>query len=159
MKVIAYSKDINNQIGTVLESADQDKDHKELIDNTQMVANTAKLNIEIEHQDYIDYGTVNKVNGLNEYTYTVKYIDLGLEKRSETAVELDKKISRIALYKNDGETLLLNVYFNEDGTINKEKPDSQYVNKVTHLDEQNNIQGFEYIPMESQFKNGTQLKI
>ena len=159
MKVIAYSKDINNQIGTVLESADQDKDHKELIDNTQMVANTAKLNIEIEHQDYIDYGTVNKVNGLNEYTYTVKNIDFGLEKRSETAVELDKKISRIALYKNDGETLLLNVYFNEDGTINKEKPDSQYVNKVTHLDEQNNIQGFEYIPMESQFKNGTQLKI
>ena len=159
MKVIAYSKDINNQIGTVLESADQDKDHKELIDNTQMVANTAKLNIEIEQQDYIDYGTVNKVNGLNEYTYTVKNIDFGLEKRSETAVELDKKISRIALYKNDGETLLLNVYFNEDGTINKEKPDSQYVNKVTHLDEQNNIQGFEYIPMESQFKNGTQLKI
>ncbi len=159
MKVVAYSKNINNQIGTILESADNTNDHTELIKNTQMVANTAKLNIEIEHQDYIDYGTVNKVNGLNEYTYTVKNIDFGLEKRSETAIELDKKISRISLYKDDGTTELLNVYFNEDGTINKEKPNSKYVEKVTHLNEENNIQGFEYIPTESQFKNGTLLKI
>lgn len=159
MKVIAYSRTINNPIGNVLESADQDVNHSELIENTQMVANTAKLNIEIEHQDYIDYGTVNKVNGINQYTYNVKNIDFGLEKRSETAVELDKKISKISLYKDDGTTLLLNVSFNEDGTINKEKPDNMYVEKITHLDETNNIQGFEYIPTESQFKNGTLLKI
>ena len=159
MKVIAYSRTINNPIGNVLESADQDVNHDELIKNTQMVANTAKLNIEIEHQDYIDYGTVNKVNGINQYTYNVKNIDFGLEKRSETAVELDKKISKISLYKDDGSTLLLNVSFNDDGTINKEKPDNKYVEKITHMDEGNNIQGFEYIPTETQFKNGTLLKI
>ena len=111
--------------------------------------NTAKLNIEIEHQDYIDYGTVNKVDGLEEYTYLVKNIDFGLEKRSGTAIELDKKISKLELYKEDGNTLLLSVSFNEDGTINKEKESNVKLSKVVHLDEQNNTQGFEYITLPS----------
>ena len=159
MKVIAYSKEINNEIGTILESADKSGDHTKLIENTQMVANTAKLNIEIEHQDYINYGSVKTVNGLQEYTYTIKNIDFGLEKRSETVVELEKRISKITLYKNDGETKLLDVIFNEDGTINTERADSQYNKKIVHVDESNNIQGLEYIPIESQFLNGATLKM
>lgn len=159
MKVIAYSQNIDNKIGTVLESADRQGDHTKLIDNTQMVANTAKLNVEIEHQDFIDYGTVNTVNGLKEYTYTVNNIDFGLERRSGTVLELDKKISRISLYKNDGDTALLDVTFNEDGTINKEKPDSQYAGKITHVNEIENIQGLEYLPIESEFLNGTRLMV
>lgn len=159
MKVVAYSRNIDNQIGTVLESADQNTNHDELIKNTQMVANTAKMNIEIEHQDYIKYGTVKTVNGLEEFTYIVPNIDFGLEKRSETVLELDKKISRISLYKNDDQTALLDVTFNEDGTINKEKTDSQYNNKITHVNEINNTQGLEYIPIESQLLNGAKLKI
>lgn len=159
MKVVAYSRFINNEIGNILESADQTADHKQLIDNTQMVANTAKLNIEIEHQDYIDYGTVRSVDGLNEFTYKVNNIDFGLERRSGTAIDLEKRIENISLYKDDGSTMLLNVSFNEDGTINTTKTDSQYVSKVTHLDEQSNRQGFEYIPMEDSYKNGATLKI
>ncbi len=160
MKVIAYSKNINNQIGTVLESADNpDKSHTELIDNTQMVANTAKLNIEIEHQDFITYGTVKKVNGLQEFTYNVKDIDFGLEKRSETAMELDKKISKISLYKEDGETLLLNAIYNEDGTIDRTNPEAMSLNKLTHVDEQSDIQGLDHIHSESEFLNGATLKI
>lgn len=159
MKVVAYSRNINNNIGTVLESADQNVNHDELIKNTQMVANTAKMNIEIEHQDYIDYGTVKTVNGLEEFTYVVPYIDFGLEKRSETVLELDKKISRISLYKNDDQASLLDVTFNEDGTINKEKADSKYNNKLVHVNELNNTQGLEYLPIESQILNGARLKI
>jgi len=159
MKVIAYSKDIDNQIGTILESADQSVNHTKLIENTQMVANTAKLNIEIEHQDYIDYGTVKIVDGLKEYTYTVKNIDFGLERRSKTAIDLEKKISKISLYKEDGKELLLSVSYKEDGTIDKENKDNQYVDKLVHLDTAGNVQGFEYIPMESDYKTGTTLKI
>ncbi len=159
MKVIAYSRKINNTIGTVLETADQDTSHTELIENTQMVANTAKMNIEIEHQDYIDYGTVKIVDGLEEFTYVVPNIDFGLEKRSQTALEIDKKISRITLYKNDDQVALLDVTFNEDGTINKEKTDSSYNNKLVHVDETSNIQGLEYLPIESQVLNGSKLKI
>ncbi len=159
MKVVAYSKNIDNQIGTILESADQNADHTELIKNTQMVANTAKLNIEIEHQDYINYGKVNKVDGIQEYTYVVKNIDFGLERRSGTVIDLDKKISKISLYKNDGKDLLLSVSYNEDGTINKEHKDNKNVNKLVHLDGTDTIQGFEYIPTESEFKNGTMLKV
>lgn len=159
MKVIAYSRNIDNKIGTILESADQNLDHTELIKNTQMVANTAKMNIEIEHQDYIDYGTVKTVNGLEEFTYLIKNIDFGLEKRSETVLELDKKISKITLYKDDDQTALLDVTFNEDGSINKEKNDSSYNNKITHVGEINNTQGLEYIPIESKILNGAKLKI
>ena len=160
MKVIAYSQNIGNHVGTVLESADNDKaNHTELINNTQMVANTAKLNIEIEHQDYIDYGTVKTVDGLEEFTYYVKNIDFGLERRSGTVIELDKKISRVSLYKDDGDSLLLDVTYNEDGTINKEKSDSQYLNKLSHVDEQGFTQGLEYVHAESDFLNGARLKI
>lgn len=159
MKVIAYSKDINNEIGNVLESADQETDHTKLIENTQMVANTAKLNIEIEHQDFIDYGTVNTVDGIPEYTYQVKNIDFGLEERSKTAVELDKKISKITLYKNESSDEILKVYFNEDGTINKEKEDSINVNRLVHVDTKNNVQGLEYVPIESTYLDGARLKV
>ena len=159
MKVVAYSRTINNPIGTVLETADQDVNHRELIENTQMVANTAKLNLEVEHQDFIDYGEVNTVNGLNEFTYAVKNIDFGLERRSGTKMDVDKKISKISIYNKDGESLLLNIVFNEDGTINKSATENQYLSKVTHVDTKGNIQGFEYIPYESTFKNGAIIKI
>lgn len=160
MKVIAYSQNIDNQIGTILESADNTTNtHEELIANTQMVANTAKLNIEIEHQDFINYGTVNTVNGIEEYTYNVANIDFGLEKRSATVLELEKQISRITLYKNDGEDILLDISYNEDGTIDKDKTGTQNLNKLTHVDEQSNIQGLEYIHAESSLLNGAQLKI
>ena len=159
MKVIAYSKTIDNQLGNILESADQTDNHKKLIKNTQMVANTAKLNVEIEHQDYIKEGLANTVNGLKEYTYTIKDIDFGLEKRSETAINLEKKISKITLYQNDGTTPLLNVIYNEDGTINKENSDNINISKVVHVDTANNRQGFEYIQFESEMKNGASLKI
>ncbi len=159
MKVIAYSKNINNDIGTVLESADQSVNHNRLIENTQMVANTAKLNIEIEHQDYINYGTVRKVNGLDEFTYVVKNIDFGLEKRSGTVLELEKRITNISLYKNDGAEKILDVSYKEDGTIDKQKPGSLNINKISHVDELSNIQGFEYLHSESEFLNGTTLKV
>ena len=159
MKVIAYSQNIDNSIGTVLESADQEVDHRELIANTQMVANTAKLNIEIEHQDFIDYADVKKVNGLDVFTYIVKNIDFGLERRSGTVLDLDKKISRISLYKNDGSEAILDVTFNEDGSIKKESPNNINVGKLTHVDTRNNIQGLEYIPIESSYLNGARLKI
>ena len=160
MKVIAYSQNINNHIGNALESADDSiKNHDELIANTQMVANTAKMNIEIEHQDFINYGEVNTVNGIQEYTYYVRNIDFGLERRSPTVIELNKRLSRIQLLKDNGTTVIMDVSFNEDGTVNTESKDSKFTRKLTHVSEIPNIQGLEYIPIESSFLTGTTLKI
>lgn len=160
MKVIAYSQNINNHIGNVLESADDaSKNHDELIANTQMVANTAKMNIEIEHQDYIDYGEVNTVDGIKEYTYYVRNIDFGLERRSPTVLELNKRISKIQLLKDDGQTIIMEVTFNEDGTVNTEDKNSKFTRKLTHVAEIPNIQGLEYIPIESNYLTGSTLKI
>ena len=55
--------------------------------------------------------------------------------------------------------VLLSVSYKEDGTVDKENKNNKYIDKVVHVDTKGNVQGFEYIPMESDFKTGTLLKI
>lgn len=150
MKVVAYSRKISNNVGTVLETADnKNVNHEELIKNTQMVANTAKMNFEIERQDYIDYGTEKLVNGIKEYTYTVGNVDFGLEKRSETALELSKDLASIVLHKQNGSAEIMRVNINEDGTINKDT--STNLNALLRVEKQDDEQGFSYITMEGDY--------
>ncbi len=150
MKVVAYSRKINNPIGTVLETADNKSvKHDELIKNTQMVANTAKLNLEIERQDYIDYGTKQTVDGITEYTYVVGNIDFGLEKRSETAFELKKNLTTITLYKQNGTQQVMKVVIGDDGKINIQE--SQELEKLTRVEKTPTAQGFSYINMETDY--------
>ena len=150
MKVVAYSREISNNIGTVLETADDpNANHEELINNTQMVANTAKLNLEIERQDYIDYGTENTVDGITEYTYTVGNIDFGLEKRSETVFELTKDLSAITLYKQNGTEQIMKVVIKDDGTLDYEV--SSELAKLLRLPKTETEQGFSYINMETDY--------
>ncbi len=154
MKVVAYSRTIGNEIGTVLESADNSSNHTDLINNTQMVANTAKMDLEIEPVDNI---TENTVDGTKEYTYSVNNIDFGLEKRSETSLELEKDLSKITLYKLDGTEKILEVIFNEDGSIDTEK--SVQYDRLLDIPEDNNVQGVKYITIEDSYLNNLSIKL
>lgn len=158
MKVVAYSRKISNSVGSVLETADNKAvNHAELIANTQMVANTAKLNLELERQDYIDYGTEKLVDGIKEYTYVVGNIDFGLEKRSETVIDLTKDLRGITLYKDNGSTEIMKVTINEDGTINYDM--SLELSKLLRIPKQENAQGFSYIIMEEQYLRDLTIKL
>ncbi len=158
MKVIAYSRKITNKEGSVLETADsKTAGHTELISNTQMVANTAKLNLELERQDYIDYGSEKSVNGIKEYTYIVSDIDFGLEKRSETVMELTKDLYSITLYKNNGTSQIMKVIIKEDGTYDFDV--SEELAKLLRVAKTKNEQGFSYINMESSYLKDLTIKL
>ena len=155
MRVIAYSKTIDNKLGTVLESADKDVNHDELIKNTQMVANTAKLNLEIEHPDYIESNKLT--DGTVERKYVVNGIDFGLEKRSETAVELSKDISKITLKKNDGTATIMEVVINEDGSIDFDK--SIQGDKLINIAQVGNTQGIRFANIEKSYLNNMAISL
>ena len=155
MRVIAYSKTIDNKLGTVLESADKDVNHDELIKNTQMVANTAKLNLEIEHPDYIESNKLT--DGTVERKYVVNGIDFGLEQRSETAIELSKNISKITLMKNDGIDTIMEVIINEDGSIDFEK--SIQGDKLINIAQVGNTQGIRFANIEKSYLNNMSISL
>ena len=158
MKVVAYSREISNPVGTVLETADNSGvNHDELIKNTQMVANTAKLNLEIERQDYIDYGTEKIVDGIPEYTYSVGNIDFGLEKRSETVFDLTKNLSEITLYKENGTEEILKAVINDDGTFDMTASDE--LTQMIRVPKTDSEQGFSYINMDDEYMKDLTIKL
>lgn len=99
LKVIEYSKTMKNSIAEVLASFDSREEkgyynetkHKQLMDNTYMKADTAKLNIEIEKGEKIRKGGENS-------EYKVLGIDFGLERRPKTKIVLNKQIEGVKVY-------------------------------------------------------------
>jgi len=147
---------------------------EELIENTRMVANTAKLFVDIEKQDTIAYKKVitqdgedviktteAKDNPDEKHEYYIKNIDFGLVERPETRMNIRKEISKIELYKEDGGEVILSVSCDENGDIIKDAPDNVRVDKMTEIRKESlaDGQGFKYIAMESSLLNGLQIKI
>lgn len=106
-KVIEYAETIQNDKAEILASFDERKDkyyynralHQALRDNTWMFADTAKINVNIEYN-------TTKSNGADSLTYRIKNIDLGLEERPETKIELTKEIKNIKITLASGETII-----------------------------------------------------
>ena len=138
LQVMAYSKIIANNNAEVLSAYINEKqnnklldDYKEklkenteeLINNTSMNANTAKLDVEIEHPKSIIFGYVKTVSGSTGVGAVKKYnidsIDFGLVRRPETKINIQDEINEIRLYKNDGTTPVMQVYMDEQGNIVK----------------------------------------
>lgn len=102
-----YSSTLQNNIGEILASFDgrEDKNyyneakHQELRNNTWMFADTAKINMNVEYN-------TTEANGLEEQSYSIRNIDLGLEKRPETKLELTKEITDITITLENGETII-----------------------------------------------------
>jgi len=124
-----------------------------------MVADTAKLNIEIENtrkidnakdmefgNSYINGGAIIeksilgdiKINGVQTGTpvtqlkYIIENIDVGLVERSENQFVLDKEIEDIRISTSDGKTLFHAVFdLDYDLTYNSSKGTSDWKPKVT----------------------------
>ena len=182
MKVMAYSRTITNENAEVLSAYINDQssgkineEYREileankdkLIENTAMVANTAKFNVEIEKQNTITYKTVETTkgdeNGSTKHEYQIKNIDFGLVERPETRINLKKEISKIELMKNDGQETILSVECDDEGNIIKNNNgQGSNINKVTEIkksDLTQGSQGFKYIAMEASYLKGLQVRL
>ena len=182
LEVVAYSRTINNTNGEVLASADsKEANHDNLAKYTAMVANTAKMDIEIEYKKLaeesgiettIDQNGTLMVNGEQikgtNYKYDIPNIDFGLEKRSSTILELDKQINEIVVTTSNNENIVDVVYnheysIDENGkikvttTVNEEK--STGFEHVQSVNNTQALQGFRYINMDENIMQGATITI
>ncbi len=191
IKVNTYSRTITNKNAEVLAAYVDDKDvnlteeykeilknnQEQLIDNTAMVANTAKFNVEIEKQDTIAYKTVETTTGDQQnnrsdkpevvsgtsHQYRIANIDFGLVKRPETRINIRSEINTLTLSKNDGTGAVLSVEFEDNGDIKKaEGNNSASISKITEIKKESlndDAQGFKYIAIEASFLKGLTVQI
>ncbi len=175
LRVIAYSRTISNSNGEVLAKGESNKE--ELINATAMVANTAKINFEIERQSEIDYTNYNRetdrirgekiklvtgvskkqiegTEGVNTTTqkYEVKNIDFGIEKRAQTSIQLDKQLKKIVLSKENSSDVILEANITDNEEI-EFTDNGLNTSKILGLTQSDGVQGFKYITMESNYFN------
>ena len=154
--------------------------YKALIAFVAMEANTAKLKIQIEEPEKLDFGQTKKsVNGTfkintsisydkiletlrsdaDESTnkdYTVKNIDFGIERRADTIIQLDKFLTHIQLQKDS--TAILDADIDENGNVSVARADKTLnTDKIVSVSESNGVQGFKYINIEEQYLRDTQV--
>lgn len=182
LKVMAYSKTITNKNAEVLAAYTGDNEDRltdeykaileqnqqDLIDNTRMVADTAKLNVEIENPDQITYRRINDsevsetTEGNVDKEYVIRNLDFGLVKRPETIINTKKEVSRIELFKNDSEEAVLSVECDDEGNIKKDVEETVNSNKITEIAKnqlQLGSQGFKYVAVEASYLKGLTVKI
>lgn len=106
LQVINYSETMNNKIAQVLVSHEQENEknfnsskHKELIENTYMYADTAKINVKVEYDQ-------TSGSGRDTYTYNIRDIDFGLEQRPETNITISNEIVGVKLTLSDGSVII-----------------------------------------------------
>lgn len=101
LAVINYSRIMKYSIAEVLASHETGKTelYDELIANTWMYADTAKMKVEVE------YNTTKADAGSN-ISYNIKNIDFGLVERPKANIELEKEILGIKITLANGTTLI-----------------------------------------------------
>ena len=182
LRVIAYSRTITNSIAEVLASVEKgttDENLEELIAGTSMVANTAKLNFEVERSSEIDYEKYNEdnqsikvVKGISKVEiaeiedtqtktqqYYAKNIDFGIEERAQNSIQLDKYLKKIELTKENGTEVVLSVDINDDEEINYESETTVNAASILSLSQTDGVQGFKYITMESSYFDDLTVKL
>ncbi len=102
LSVIDYSKVMKYSIAAVLASHEKGYTslYDELINNTWMYADTAKMRVEVE------YNTTSK-NGLDSNaSYNIRDIDLGLVERPKANIQLTKEIQGIRITLANGTPII-----------------------------------------------------
>ena len=101
--VINYSKQMKFDIAEVLASHEDANAsstlHNELIKNTWMYADTAKMRVEVEYD-------TTKIDAGQNLTYNIRDIDFGLVERPKANIDLSKQIVGIKITLADGSVLI-----------------------------------------------------
>lgn len=174
LRVIAYSRTINNSVAEILATNERNNGkQQELMDATAMVANTAKLNFEVERSSEIDYEKYNKddqsikvVKGVSKeqieniedtqqetQKYYAKGIDFGIEDRAQNSIQLDKYLKQIELTKENGNEIILRVDIEDNEAIIYDSENTVNPSRILALSQSGGVQGFKYITMESDYFN------
>ena len=91
---------------------------KEVLPNTWMCAETSKIKVAVDTENITNTGTTITVNGITKnYVSEISNINLGLELRPVTKIELKKYITGFKLIALDG-TTLVNAYIDVNEYLN-----------------------------------------
>ena len=150
------------------------ENNAKLMENTSMVANTAKFVVDIEKQSEIKYEeNSDNTEGANasgnevKHEYVIGNMDFGLVRRAETRIYTQKEISKIELLKNDGKEVVLSVSCDDEGNIIKaggttDENKTVRVDKITEINKETlaaGTQGFKYVAVEASYLRGLQVKL
>lgn len=140
LAVIQYSKVMKFNIGDVLYATENQKQdlYQELIQNTWMYADTAKIKVQVEYDR-------TEANGYETFDYTIPNIDFGLENRPNNDVTLNKEIAGIKVTLANGNPV-----------VDTQKGLNKNVNWVKN---NNTTQGKIHIYMDEELMQGANVEI
>lgn len=174
--VDSYSRNIENDRAEILR--DRLANNTEYVEATQMFAETPIMSIEVaDPQTMIKSQTPNtavRANGSSSYNektdpnanqivtyrYTIKNINLGLEKRAETDIRIEKFVDTVLLVKSN--EIIFAAHMSEDGEVITDHTDSQALDKLTYISHSKaglTQQGFYAIAIENEYMNDIGLLI
>ncbi len=149
--VDSQMKNINNKKAYEIET------QKDKIDNYKMISTTPKMKMEIELTDFRES---EEGRGI-VHIYDVEKVDFGIAERARQAVELNKRISRLRIVKENGEVQVdAKVVKDEDAQGNLkgyklEKP----VQYVTYIPASNAANGQLKVEIDNEIIQGSTLEI
>lgn len=174
--VNSYSRNIENDRGEILR--DRLANNLEYVTSTQMFAETPIMAVEVgDPQTMVKTKTPStstrpngsnpynektdpNANQINTYRYTIKNINLGLEKRAETDIRLEKYVDRVVLMKS-GE-MIFSAVMDENGDVITEHANTMGLDKLTYISHSKAglmQQGFYAIAVEDEYMNDLSLLI
>lgn len=156
-EVIKYSQTLGNHELEVFNSWKDTKVNttlvQDLIDYTNMYANTEKMSLEVEdYTIYRDTTVTPKDDGTYDYEYIVKNIDFGIVERERAELQITKKVSKISIVDSSGKVIT-------EGTEEDiQKGLVKYIKMVPN-DYENKKQGFVDMEIDSELLSGATLKV
>ena len=172
--VIDYSdNDVTNYIAEVLASHEKLPLNKEelriklddLMKETQMTAETGRMNIEVE---YDRNATGDQIEN-NDTTYKIQNLSLGLEERPKAQLSINKEVTNVKLTLADGSTLFdatqkaTNVLWRDHKQYEFKYNDNKLVeNPMTLIREKNSYDvqyGLIQLSMDEELMHGATIKV
>lgn len=122
-----YDPDITEATTEVINKLLKDQ----VLKNTWMCAETSKIKVAVDTANIAETATEIKVNGIDTTTYIseISNINLGLELRPTTQIELKKYITGFKLLASNGQTLV-NASIDINNYFNNEEDKSTYVQGI-----------------------------
>lgn len=122
---------------------------EQVLKNTWMCAETSKIKVAVDAETITDIGSSTTVDGkVQSYANNIENINLGLELRPETKIELKKYITGMKLVASNGQTLV-NAYIDVNEYFDNPVDISNRVQGIKdNLTILNSIWQYEVVPTE-----------